>query len=154
MRGTPTSVTVTLAFPSDSLNSTITVISSGHCPGTDTCEPGIVFPFSLEKDIVDTIFLFDDFLVGSGVPKHPSLRRFHRPKIAATLSHVVPDDECGVALGPPPLLNRVRIVPNPPYIRYRGVEGTFRADGRVDAPCSEDQQDQHQYDTARYFVNH
>jgi hypothetical protein len=57
MRGMPTSVTVTLAFPSDSLNSAITVISLGHCPGTDTCEPGIVFPFSLEKDMVDTIFL-------------------------------------------------------------------------------------------------
>lgn len=58
MRGMPTSATATLAFPSDSLNSTMTVISLGHCPGTNTCEPGIVFPFSLEKDIVDTIFLF------------------------------------------------------------------------------------------------
>jgi hypothetical protein len=67
----------------------------------DTCKPGIVFPFSLEKDIVAHDFLIcDDSLVDSGVPKHPSLLRFHRPKIAAALSHVVPDDECCVAFGP------------------------------------------------------
>jgi hypothetical protein len=50
MRGMPTSRTVTLAFPADSLNSTITVSSLGQRPGTGTCEPGIVFPFSLEND--------------------------------------------------------------------------------------------------------
>ena len=36
---------------------------NGYCdlvrpmPGNDTCEPGIVFPFSLQKAIVDTILL-------------------------------------------------------------------------------------------------